>query len=229
MVVDAGVACRAMDQSSIDRPTVAQRVRALGAALELAPTSIVALMVIASCAAAGLVGLWWTAGPLAASAVPGADVGALSEPMLPGGAPSAPPDQVVVHVSGAVASPGVRTLDGGARVDDAVEAAGGASGSARTEQLNLARVLRDGEQIHVPDASEAASLASGAAGGGGLLNINRATPAELEELPGVGPVLAERIVAQRESTGGFRAVADLQQVPGIGEKTFAELKDLVTV
>jgi competence protein ComEA len=149
---------------------------------------------------------------------------------------------VVVHVSGAVASPGVQTLPGDARVDDAVQAAGGPRSSARTDQLNLARPLRDGEQIHVPSASEVAVSAAGAGGtggagtvggsapgGAGLINLNRATAAELEELPGIGPVLAERIMAFREANGGFRSVEDLQRVSGIGEKTFAALKDLVTV
>lgn len=236
-----------MYEPSIDRPSPAQRLRALGEALELAPTHIVSLLVVASCASAGLVLLWWTAGPGNLGVAPEVPVGAaLSEPTLVAGVASAPPEPVVVHVSGAVDSPGVRTLAGGARVDDAVRAAGGATGSARTELLNLARVLRDGEQIHVPDASEAAIAAPGpgasgpgagglgasgsaASGPAGLLDINRATPAELEDLPGVGPVLAERIVTQRASAGGFRAVEDLQAVPGIGDKTYAGLKDLVTV
>lgn len=140
----------------------------------------------------------------------------------------------MVHVSGAVASPGVQTLPADARVDDAVRAAGGTSQSARTEQLNLARPLRDGEQIHVPDASEvAAAEPSGVVGdgpgGANLINLNHATAEELQELPGVGPVLAERIAAFREANGGFRSIEELQQVSGIGEKIFAGLEDLVTV
>jgi competence protein ComEA len=210
------------------RSTLTQRLHAAGEALEIAPTHIVALLIVASCACAGLVLLWWTGRP-AMQPVPG---GTAELPTAPAGAdvvPSAPPDRVVVHVSGAVADPGVRTLPGTARVDDAVTAAGGATSAARTDQLNLARPLRDGEQIHVPNASEAASAVSGGSGSGGLVNLNRATAPELEELPGVGPVLAERIIDHRETQGGFRSIADLQQVPGIGEKTFAELEDLVTV
>lgn len=237
-----------MHDASFQRPSAIRKLRALGEALELAPAHIVAVLIVASCASAGLVGLWWTAGGVAAPAAPGAETiasGAESSASseLPMGviAPSMPPDEVVVHVSGAVVSPGVRTLQGGARVDDAVAAAGGATGSARTDHLNLARPVRDGEQIYVPNASEVATAASGvpgaagpatiagASGPAGRVNINRATAAELEELPGVGPVLAERIVTQRDSQGGFGAVEDLQEVPGIGEKTFAELKDLVTV
>jgi competence protein ComEA len=135
-------------------------------------------------------------------------------------------------------------MPGDARVDDAVRAAGGATRAARTDQLNLARPLRDGEQIHVPDASEVAAGAVAGGGGGtsgggadggvaagqtGLINVNHATAAELDELPDIGPVLAERIIAFREANGGFRSVSDLQQVSGIGEKTFAGLEDLVTV
>jgi competence protein ComEA len=229
------VACRGMQRPAADtRPALARRLHAAGEALEIAPTHIVALLILASCACAGLVLLWWTARPVAAPARAGgapASAGTVALPTTPAdvGAPSAPPEQVVVHVSGAVADPGVRTLPGGARVDDAVQAAGGATGAARTDQLNLARPLRDGEQIHVPDASEAAVAATAGADPAALVNLNRATAAELEELPGVGPVLAERIVAHRERQGGFRSVADLQQVSGIGEKTFAELEDLVTV
>jgi len=216
------------------RPALARRLHAAGEALEIAPTHIVALLILASCACAGLLLLWWTARPVAAPARAGAaapaSAGTAALPTTPAdvGGPSAPPEQVVIHVSGAVADPGVRTLPGGARVDDAVQAAGGATSVARTDQLNLARPLRDGEQIHVPDASEAAVAAAGA-DPAALVNLNRATAAELEELPGVGPVLAERIIAHRERQGGFRNVADLQQVSGIGEKIFAELEDLVTV
>lgn len=211
------------------RSTLTQRLRAAGEALEIAPTHVAALLIVASCACAGLLLLWWTARPVAGPVR--AVAAGLPAPTSAGAsaAPSAPPDRVVIHVSGAVADPGVLTLPGGARVDDAVEAAGGATGAAQTDQLNLARPLRDGEQIHVPDASEAAVAMTGGSGPAGLVNLNRATAAELEELPAVGPVLAERIIAHRDTHGGFGSVADLQQVPGIGEKTFAELEDLVTV
>ncbi|HSK96291.1 MAG TPA: helix-hairpin-helix domain-containing protein, partial [Euzebyales bacterium] len=207
-----------------ENPGLARRLRAAGEALEIAPASIVALLIVASCACAGLVVLWWTA--RSSNAPAGPPVGLVATPPAASGAPSAPPaDQVVVHVSGAVASPGVRTLPSDARVDDAVRAAGGADRSARTDQLNLARPLRDGEQIHVPTASEVsvAATTGGAtravpagAGPAGLVNLNRATAVELEELPGVGPVLAERIIAHREANGGFRSVSELQQVSGIG-------------
>ena len=232
-----------MQRQPREHSNLAQRLRAAGEALEIAPTHIIALLTAASCACAGLVVLWWTARP--PGQAPGPPAGLAATPATGGAVTPSPPapDRVVVHVSGAVSSPGVQTLPGDARVDDAVQAAGGPRSSARTDQLNLARPLRDGEQIHVPSASEAAmsaaagadgtgtaGAAGGAPGGGaGLINLNRATVAELEELPGIGPVLAERITAFREANGGFRSVEDLQQVSGIGEKTFAALEDLVTV
>lgn len=232
-----------MQPASDPRPALRRRLRAAGEALEIAPSHIVALLVFASCACAGLVLLWWTARPLSAPAR-NALAGLPSAPATPGVAPgvapevapSVPPDQVVVHISGAVAEPGVRTLPGDARVDDAVEAAGGTTGAARTDRVNLARPLRDGEQIHIPDASEAAAAAAGAPAGtpgapagAGPVNLNHATAAQLGELPGVGEVLAERIIAHRQSQGGFRSTRDLLDVSGIGEKTFAELEDLVSV
>ena len=179
--------------------------------------------------------LWWTARTTQPSAEP--PDGLQAAPVASTAAPSAPaPDRLVVHVSGAVASPGVQTLPADARVDDAVKAAGGASPSAQTDQLNLARPLRDGEQIHVPDASEVAAAERSRTAGGGarpggadLINLNHATAEELEELPGIGPVLSERVIAFREANGGFRTIEELQQVSGIGEKIFAGLKDLVTV
>jgi competence protein ComEA len=228
-----------MQRQLQETPPLIRRMRAAGEVLEIAPTHIMALFIVASCACAGLVVLWWTARPAHAPAQP--PVGLVATPPATSGAPSAPasapaPDRLVVHVSGAVASPGVRTMPGGARVDDAVRAAGGPTRAARTDQLNLARPLRDGEQIHVPNASEvAAGTAAGTSGGGvgpsqtDLINLNQATAAELDELPDIGPVLAERIIAFREDNGGFRSVEDLQQVSGIGEKTFAGLEDLVTV
>lgn len=219
-------------------PDLRQRVRAAGDALEIAPAHVVALLVVASCACAGLVALWWTSRPAGTGPAPPAAVA--TAPAIAGVAPSAAPDRVVVHVSGAVRTPGVRELPGDARVGDAVDAAGGLVAEAFTDQLNLARPVRDGEQIHVPDAGEAAVAepgagsgpgggAGGGVGAGGPVNLNHATAAQLEELPGIGPVLAERVVRHREANGGFRSVDELQQVPGIGEKILAGLEDLVGV
>lgn len=153
--------------------------------------------------------------------------------------------KVVVHVGGAVAEPGVRELSEGARVQDAVDAAGGFAEGAARDALNLARVLADGEQVVVPteeEAQEAGSGASGTVGAvgtagesggsgatGGKVNINTASVEELDGLPGVGPSTARKIAADREANGPFRTVEDLKRVSGIGDKKFAELADLVCV
>lgn len=152
---------------------------------------------------------------------------------------SEPASTIVVHVGGAVAEPGVRELEEGARVQDAVDAAGGFAEGAARDELNLARVLVDGEQIVVPSLEEADAAAgaapdggggaTGASSDGGKVNLNRATAAELDALPGVGPSTAEKIVADREANGPFRTVEDLKRVSGIGDKKFADLADLVCV
>lgn len=152
---------------------------------------------------------------------------------------SEPAPTIVVHVGGAVAEPGVRELEEGARVQDAVDAAGGFAEGAARDELNLARVLVDGEQIVVPSLEEADAAAgaasdggggaTGASSAGGKVNLNRATAAELDALPGVGPSTAEKIVADREANGPFRTVEDLKRVSGIGDKKFADLADLVCV
>jgi competence protein ComEA len=148
---------------------------------------------------------------------------------------------VVVHVAGAVTQPGVVELKAGARVIDAVEAAGGALATADLDRMNLAVELTDGQRVLVqnvgdPPAPGSApgdpSGSTGAAPGetpGGLLDLNTATSEQLEELPGIGPVLAEAILSERERRGGFRNVLELRDVRGIGEKRFADLVDLVTV
>ena len=186
--------------------SAAARLRDVVDGAGMAPSHVMALLVIASCACAGLVALWWTArpAPVAAPApVPSAVAVPSTTPVDP--PPSAGP--VVVHVSGAVVSEGVIELATGARVIDAVEAAGGPRRRARTDQLNLARIVRDGEQIHVPTAGsppvavpatggDAGAADAGTAGASGALpagavNLNAASVAELETLPDVGPVLTD--------------------------------------
>ena len=149
--------------------------------------------------------------------------------------------RVVVHVAGAVQQPGVVELARGARVIDAVEAAGGGLAEADLDRLNLAALLVDGERILVqrigdPPAPEAASSAGSPVPGGavpgattGLVNLNTATAAQLEELPGIGPSYAAAIITERDRRGGFRSINELREVRGIGEKRFADLRDLVTV
>lgn len=165
---------------------------------------------------------------------------------------SSVPTELVVHVSGAVASPGVVRLPPGARVDDALRAAGGATGEAELAAVNLARPVVDGEQIHVPvpgeeppavaapapaeegaPAGDATGAGDGAAGGGGadggLIDLNTASVAELDELPGVGPAIAQRIVDHREQNGPFESVDQLEEVSGIGPATLEKMRDRATV
>jgi competence protein ComEA len=147
---------------------------------------------------------------------------------------------VTVHVAGAVARPGVYELDGDSRVIDAVESAGGGVPEADLDRLNLAEKLVDGERVLVQKVGDpAAPAAPGAAAGSsvpgatgtptGPIDVNAATQAELETLPGIGPTLAQAIIAERDRRGGFRAVNELRSVRGIGDKRFADLEPLVTV
>lgn len=142
--------------------------------------------------------------------------------------------ELVVHVSGAVAAPGVYRLAPGARTADAVAAAGGAVEGAEPDRLNLAAHLGDGQRVHVPKAGEplpagASGDAPGGIDGAGPINVNGATAEQLEALPGVGPSLAAAIISERERRGGFRSVDDLLSVRGIGEKRLADLRPLVVV
>jgi competence protein ComEA len=163
--------------------------------------------------------------------------------------PASQGSQVVVHVYGKVRRPGVVVLPSGSRVADAIKATGGVRPGAATGSLNLARKLVDGEQIPVgvrapqsaqavgPTApsppSAAAPGAPGAAVAPGApsapLDLNTATVEQLDQLPGVGPVLAQRIVDYRTQHGTFRSVDQLQEVSGIGSRRFADLKSLVRV
>jgi len=146
-------------------------------------------------------------------------------------------ERATVHVAGAVTKPGVYDLDAGARVIDAIEAAGGGAPDADLNRLNLAAKVADGQRVlvqRVGEAAPAGSASPGASGGGsadpsGLVSLNSATQVELEALPGIGPTLAGAIIAERERRGGFRSVNELRDVRGIGEKRFADLKDKVTI
>lgn len=148
---------------------------------------------------------------------------------LPGSdqASAAPTGELVVSVAGEVVRPGLVRLPAGSRVDDAVRAAGGLAPGADVGLLNLARRLVDGEQVLVGIDAPPGAPATGGAAPGGLLDLNAATAEQLDALPGIGPVLAERIVEWRTEHGGFRSVDQLREVPGIGESKYATLKGKV--
>jgi competence protein ComEA len=171
-------------------------------------------------------------------------------PATPTGAAAATAVVLRVYVSGAVAKPGVVVLPDGARIDDAVRAAGGFR-DADMAAINLAAPLADGVQVNVPALGQAegstangtvsgsggvtsapfAGGPSGSAGAaaGGKVNVNRATVTELQALPGIGPALAQRIVDYRTASGPFASVDDLGSVSGIGDKTLERLRPLVAV
>lgn len=210
----------------------------------LDPRAVVALLLVA------LVGLGW-AGVVALRSrsqvleVAPARVVATGTP-LAGPTPSATPRaDLLVDVQGPVRRPGVVHLPAGARVLDALRAAGGAKRGVSTSSLNLARPLSDGEQVVLPPrgAARAGNSGTGSSGTGGSgtggsgtggaasgpVDLNAATLADLDGLPGVGPVLAQRIVDWRTEHGRFSAVEELQEVPGIGPATYADLRNRVRV
>ncbi|WP_104139218.1 helix-hairpin-helix domain-containing protein [Cryobacterium sp. Y62] len=142
---------------------------------------------------------------------------------------------IFVHVLGAVARPGLFELQDGARVMDAIAAAGGLSPEADPAGVNLARIVSDGEQFYVPRQGEvppgvpAATVSGGAGAPAAKVNLNSATLADLDSLPRIGPTMAQRIIDFRTANGRFASVDGLRDVAGIGDKTFEALKDLITV
>jgi competence protein ComEA len=140
---------------------------------------------------------------------------------------------LLVHVLGAVAQPGLVELRPGARVVDAIAAAGGLAADADQAGVNLARPVADGEQLVVPRIGEAPPAAGGAAGGAragdGLVHLNTADAAELDTLPRIGPALAGRIIDWREANGGFTSIDQLLEVAGIGDAVFAGIAELVAL
>lgn len=143
------------------------------------------------------------------------------------------PSPIMVHVEGQVQAPGVYELAPDSRVTDAIEAAGGFTPEAERSGVNLAKRVVDEEQIYVPKKGEilpGSQKQSGGATNGSsskLVNINKATKEELTTLPGVGPALAERIIAYRRDHGNFQSIEEIMQVSGIGEKKFEALKDYI--
>jgi competence protein ComEA len=165
--------------------------------------------------------------------------GAGERPAAPAAAPSLqveepPAREVVVHVAGAVARPGLYRLPDGSRVDDAIGLAGGAAPKAALDLVNLAAPVVDGQQVVVPLRGAGGSSAAASPGAGSedgapaaKVRLNSATLDELDELPGVGPVTAQQILDYREANGAFRSVDELDAVPGIGPATMEQLRPLV--
>lgn len=208
--------------------------RAVGAWLDASPAEFVGLAVMVLGAVAVAAVAWWTARPveLADVASDGTVAAATDDDAAPSGA-----GDVTIHVAGAVLRPGLVIVPIGGRVADAVAAAGGPAADADLDPLNLARLLADGERIVVPVAGAVVGAASEGSDGtsvpgvhpDGRLDLNTASSTQLQDLPGIGPVLAERIVDHRDANGPFADVGELREVTGIGERTFQGLADLVAV
>lgn len=228
------------DGQAADRP--ARLDPGLSGARALAVVGVIAVLVAA--------GFLWVSRPRSAPAVRSETVPSLAGGPTPTSAAAAPIPAtgvggargpgLVVHVSGKVRRPGVVSLPSGARVTDAISAAGGLRPGAGPGALNLARKVVDGEQIVVGSATPQPPVPpagagppsgsqAGAPAAGAPLDLNAATLDSFQQLPGVGPVLAQRIVDYRTRHGAFRSVEELQEVSGIGAKRYAELKDLVRV
>ncbi|MFI7293211.1 helix-hairpin-helix domain-containing protein [Streptomyces sp. NPDC050121] len=181
------------------------------------------------------------AGEQSPAAEPAASVGSVGSPGMASTASTAG-TEIVVDVSGKVRKPGIHRLPAGSRVVDALGAAGGVRPGTNTDGLNRARFLVDGEQVVVGGPASAGAAGAGAGAGPGTagaagtgmgagpsvpVSLNTATVDQLDSLPGVGPVLAQHIVDYRAQHGGFRSVDELREVNGIGERRFADLRNLV--
>ena len=164
----------------------------------------------------------------------------ITPPPTPTRAPTATPEPIQVYVSGAVARPGVYALPWDSRVEQAIAAAGGSTADADLLRVNLAQRVHDEQQIYVPHKSEAVTpvlptpvsptpSTGTSSTPGQKVNINTGNAAELEALPGIGPVLAQRIIDYRQTNSPFRRPEDIKNVKGIGDATFERLRDLITV
>ena len=170
-----------------------------------------------------------------ADGAPGASPGGAGlEVVEPEGEDAA--EDVVVHVAGAVRQPGLYALEEGSRIDDAIARAGGPTGRAVLDAVNLAAPVADGQQVVVPEGGGAGiaggegPAAAGGAGGtapGGRVHLNTATLEQLDSLPGVGPVTAQKILDYRDERGAFQSVDELDAVPGIGPARLEQLRELV--
>jgi competence protein ComEA len=224
-------------------PSGLGRHRAPGQAARLAPGRPGAWALWAAAVVAAVAVLGWTwldrpaveqvpASATAATSTTGAGTPAAAPTSAGPGPAEDPGSTVVVSVVGQVVAPGLVTLPAGSRVADALAAVGGLLPEADPAAVNAAALLSDGQQIAVGvpgAAAPAAGAAPGAAAGGGPLDLNSATVAELDALPGIGPVLAQRIVDHRSAHGPFTSVDQLDDVSGIGPAIFADLVDRVRV
>jgi competence protein ComEA len=176
---------------------------------------------------------WWerpTVEPVGRTAAPSSSAAAATAAAPSVGEMADTSSALVVSVVGLVARPGLVTLPPGSRVADAIEAAGGMLPDADPAMVNLAAVVSDGQQIAVGVAGAPEETGGGPGpAAGGKVDLNTATTADLDALPGIGPVLAQRIVDHRTAQGPYRSIDDLDDVPGIGPAIFGELADLVAV
>jgi competence protein ComEA len=147
-------------------------------------------------------------------------------------APTNTPEPILVYVTGAVNEPEQTiTLPYGSRVSDALDAVGGVTDDADLERINMAGILHDGDQIHVPSVNDSADESASTIptpSGGEVIYINSATLEELETLPGVGPAMAQRIIDYREANGALTSLEDLDNVSGMGPATIEGLADLIS-
>lgn len=138
-----------------------------------------------------------------------------------------------VDMGGEVMSPGVYKMKSGSRVFEAIEKAGGLTAKADTTAINQAEQVKDGQKITIPARTSRSSTAESggtvSSPGTSMININTADSADLQEIPGVGPVTAEKIIEYRNQNGDFRQKSDIKNVSGIGDKTYAKMKDKITV
>jgi len=148
------------------------------------------------------------------------------EPTLPqaSSAKILAPSIFMVHVAGAVAQPGLYELQSGSRVQDAVALAGGFSEGALESSVNLARMLSDGEQIVILHESQL-----NASGSQGFISLNSASASQLEQLPGIGPSTAQKILDHRQKIGSFASIDELTDIPGIGQKLLEKVRDQLTL
>ena len=139
-------------------------------------------------------------------------------------------DEIYVDISGCVNSPGVYKVKAGTRLFQVIEKAGGITDDADVETINRAEEVQDGQKIIIyAEGSESDKQISGGGEQDGKININRADSDQLQEIPGVGPATAQKIIEYRQSSGNFSSIEELMEISGIGEKTFAEMKDHITV